>query len=86
MLMIFLLLMDVCIFAQNGPWIYLRKMVHIVPIAHPLVCRNVLNIKLFKVSMRAKKVVVTFTAIVFFLKFSWDIFTAFIPLEFGMLV
>ena len=36
--------------------------------------------------MRAKKLVIVFVAIVFFVKFSWDIFTAFIPLEFGMLV
>ena len=37
--------------------------------------------------MRAKKVVITFVAIVFFVKFSWDIyFTAFIPSEFGILV
>ena len=60
----------------------------IVSIAQPLVCRKFfeLNIKLFKVRMRAKKVVITFVAIVFFVKFSWDIFAAFIPSEFGMLV
>ena len=28
MIMIFLLLMDISIFAQNAPWIYLLKMVH----------------------------------------------------------
>ena len=36
--------------------------------------------------MRAKKVVITFVANAFFVKFSWDNFTAFIPSEFGMLV
>ena len=32
--------------------------------------------------MRAKKVVINFEAIVFIVKFWWDIFTAFIPSEF----
>ena len=36
--------------------------------------------------MRAKKVVITFVAIDFFVKFSWHIFTVFIPSDFGMLV
>ena len=58
----------------------------VVPIA-TLVCRKFLelNIKLFKVRMRAKKVVIIFVAIAFFVKFSWDIFIAFIPSELGML-
>ena len=58
----------------------------VVPIATS-VCRKFLelNIKLFKVRMRAKKVVIIFVAIVFFVKFSWDIFIAFIPSGFGML-
>ena len=42
--------------------------------------------KLVKVRMRAKKVVITFVAIVFFVKFSWDIFTAFNHSGFRMLV
>ena len=60
----------------------------IFPIAQPLVFRKFfeLNIKLFKFRMRAKKVVVTFVVMLFFLKFPWDIFTVFIPSEFGMLV
>ena len=51
----------------------------IVPIAQPLICRKCfeLNIKSFKVRMRAKKVDITFAAIVFFEKFSWNTFTAF---------
>ena len=36
--------------------------------------------------MRAKKVVNTFVVILFFVKSSWDIFTAFMPSEFWMLV
>ena len=36
--------------------------------------------------MIAKKVVITYVAIVFFIAFSWDIFTAFIPSKFEMLV
>ena len=36
--------------------------------------------------MRGKKVVITFVAIVFFVKFSWDISISFIPSKFGMLV
>ena len=61
---------------------------HIVPITHLLVCRKFyeLNIKLFKVRMRPKKVVITFVVIVFLVKFSWDIFTVFTPSEFGILV
>ena len=35
--------------------------------------------------MRAKKVVIIFLVIVLFVKFSWDIFTAFIPSGFAML-
>ena len=35
--------------------------------------------------MRAKKVVITFVAIVFFVKFSWDIYIAFIPSKFGIM-
>ena len=36
--------------------------------------------------MRTKKVVITFMGIVFFAKFLGEIFTAFVHLEFGMLV
>ena len=35
--------------------------------------------------MRAKKAVIIFLVIVLFVKFSWDIFTAFIPSGFEML-
>ena len=54
--------------------------------AQTLICRKCfeLNIKLLNIRMRAKKVVITFVAIVFFVKFSWNIFTAFIPLKFRM--
>ena len=45
-----------------------------------------LSIKLFKVRMRANKVLITFVAVNFFVKVLLDIFTAFITLEFGMLV
>ena len=57
-------------------------------IVQPMICKKFseLNIKLLKARIRAKKVVNPFATIVFFVKFSWDIFTAFIPLEFGMLV
>ena len=43
-----------------------------VSIARTLVCRNCfeLSIKLFKFRLRARKVVITFVVIVFFLKFS----------------
>ena len=66
------------IFAWNGA--------QIVTIAQLLVCRKFfeLSVKLFKVRMRAKKEIITFVAIVIFVKFSWDIFTAFIALDFGM--
>ena len=61
------------IFAENGA----QK----VPIAQPLVCRKFfqLKIKFFGVRTRAKKLLATFVAISYFVKFSWDIFTAFIP-------
>ena len=36
--------------------------------------------------MRAKKIVITFVAIAFFVKFTCGIFTTLIPSEFGMLV
>ena len=42
--------------------------------------------KLFKVRMRARKVLTTFVAIVFFVNISRNIFIAFIHSEFGMLV
>ena len=44
----------------------------IVLIAQPLICRKYfkLNIKLFKVRMRAKKVVIRFVATVVFVRFS----------------
>ena len=57
-------------------------------IAQPLFRRKCfeLNIKLYKVGMRTKKVVITFVVIGFIVKSSWDIFNAFIPSEFWMFV
>ena len=53
--------------------------VQIVPMAQPFICMYLLqlNTKLFKVT-------ITFVTIVFLGKLSSDVFTAFIPSEFGM--
>ena len=45
-----------------------------------------MNTKLFKVRFNDRKVVITFVAVVVLGKLSSDIFTAFIPSEFGIFV
>ena len=54
--------------------------------AQPFICMEFLqsNTKLFKVRFNDRKEVITFVAIVFLGKLSSDVFSAFIPSEFGI--
>ena len=62
--------------------------VQIVSMAQPFICMQFLqvNTKLFKVTINDRKVVITVVTIFFLGKLSSDVFTAFIPSEFGIFV
>ena len=61
---------------------------HIVPMAHPIICKQCeqLNIWLFKVKTKLKKVIITFADSITYLHFSYDSLTTFMPSLFGMFI
>lgn len=56
-----------------------------VPIAHPLICRQFLQLKLklFRVSISVKNVIMAFMATVFYFRLSSALFVTVFPSEFG---
>ena len=74
-------------FRMIRKYIGVRRGAQMVPMLQSFICMWFLqlNTKLFKIRINDRKAVITFVAIVFIRKLSRDVFTAFIPSEFGIL-